>query len=155
VDLVYDLSKTLPFKNNQLSGIFSEHCLEHLPFDLVVGQVMGEFHRILAPGGRLRIVVPDGGAYIQKYHDSLQGKQVEFPVPDPKMKTPMMYVNQCFRHHGHLYAYDAHTLIYFLNMAGFSHAVRESFNSGGDPNLLIDAPERASESLYVEAIKPQ
>lgn len=154
VDLVYDLSKKLPFERNQLSGIFSEHCLEHLPFDLVTGHVLKEFYRILAPGGRLRIVVPDAGAYIQKYYDCVHGHNVEFPVPDPEMKTPMMYVNQCFRHHGHLYAYDAQTLIYLLNTAGFSNAVQEKFGSGGDPNLLIDAPERASESLYVEAIKP-
>jgi hypothetical protein len=35
--------------------------------------------------------------------------------------------------------------------AGFSSVTKMCFMNGRDPKLLVDSPERAIESLYVEA----
>jgi hypothetical protein len=40
-----------------------------------------------------------------------------------------------------------------LQKAGFTVIKQEKFAKGNDKRLLIDRPERAVESLYVEAIK--
>src|SRR5262245_20205746 len=50
VDLVWDLGRKLPFKENSLKGVYTEHCMEHLPFQMVTGHVIREFYRVLEPG---------------------------------------------------------------------------------------------------------
>lgn len=56
VDLVADLDgNLLPFQNNSIDIIRSNHCLEHLSNTL---KVMEEIHRILKPNGIAEITVP-------------------------------------------------------------------------------------------------
>jgi predicted SAM-dependent methyltransferase len=153
VDLVWDLKWRLPFRDGSLKGIYTEHCLEHLPFRLVVDHVLTEFHRILVPGGWLRLIVPDAGLYLKLYAQAIADPTTKFPNPDHRLITPMMYVNQCFRDHGHLYAYDFDTFRDLLLEARFSKIECCSFMVGADPALLLDSPERSSESLYIEAMK--
>ena len=105
------------------------------------------------PRGRLRLIVPDGGLYIKLYMDGLNGKpDVKFPRPNDAFVTPMMYVNECFRDWGHLYAYDFVTFQFFIKAAGFSDVVQRKYMEGDDPALLLDSPERAEESLFIEAV---
>ena len=54
-DLLADLSRGLPFADGSVDEIVAEHVLEHVP-DLVA--LMEEIHRVLAPGGVLRLEVP-------------------------------------------------------------------------------------------------
>lgn len=53
-DVVADICK-LPFKDNSVDEIYTAHTLEHVP-DFT--KAMRELHRVLRPGGRLKIVVP-------------------------------------------------------------------------------------------------
>ncbi len=55
VDVVLDLESPLPFRDGAFDEIFSSHVLEHV--DRFV-PLMGEMHRVCAPGGRLRHFVP-------------------------------------------------------------------------------------------------
>jgi predicted SAM-dependent methyltransferase len=153
VDLLWDLNWRLPFRDGALKGIYTEHCMEHLPFELVTDHVLCEFQRVLAPGGRLRLIVPDGGLYLKLYAEAATDPSVSFPLYDQACVTPIMYVNRCFRDHDHLYAYDFETFRYFLLKAHFSSIERRGFMDGADPALLLDSPERAPESLYLEAVK--
>jgi predicted SAM-dependent methyltransferase len=79
VDLIWDLKWRLPFRDASLKGIYTEHCLEHLPFRLVADHVLTEFHRILIPGGWLRLIVPDAGLYLKLYAQA---------VADPRHQIP-------------------------------------------------------------------
>src|SRR5205814_9055375 len=124
--------------DSSLLGIYTEHCLEHLPLSLVTGHVFSEFHRTLAPGGRLRIIVPDAGLYVRLYTKACGSDRIEVLWPEEPLATPMMHVNLCFRGHGHLYAYDFETLQHFLHKAGFRDIERRNFMDGNDPMLLID-----------------
>ena len=58
VDLVFDITKRFPIDDGVIAEIISIATLEHLrkPF---VHHVLHEFHRILAPGRRLRVSTPD------------------------------------------------------------------------------------------------
>jgi predicted SAM-dependent methyltransferase len=57
-DIRLDLRAGLPFKDNAADVIYCCHVLEH--FDIGrVARLLVEFHRVLRPGGGLRIVVPD------------------------------------------------------------------------------------------------
>ncbi len=55
VDVVADMSRGLPFRDNSLDGIYAYHVLEHL--DDFLGAV-GEIYRVLKPGARAWIKAP-------------------------------------------------------------------------------------------------
>jgi len=152
IDLCWDITKRIPLGDNSIMGIYSEHCLEHISFDECVA-VLKDFNRLLCPGGTLRIVVPDGGLYLDLYQKNKENP-VSFPYPDPEnTMTPMMHVNRVFREHGHQFAYDYETMERVLKQAGFVRISRNLFGDGRDSRLLIDSPSRMAESLYVEAQK--
>ena len=48
----------LPYDNETVSSIYSAQALEHVPKDLVI-PTLKEWRRVLKPGGRLQIQVPD------------------------------------------------------------------------------------------------
>jgi len=55
VDIVCDIEKGLPFKDESVNEIICIHVLEHVEN---LESVMKEFHRVLKPGGVIRIWVP-------------------------------------------------------------------------------------------------
>ena len=72
VDLAWNLARPLPLPAGCAAGVFSEHVLEHLPFEAGLG-LLREAHRVLRPGGIVRIVVPDGGKLLRSYVDGGRG----------------------------------------------------------------------------------
>lgn len=56
--------RPLPIGTQTLAAIYCSHVLEHLPAAAVPG-LLDEFHRVLRPGGHLRILVPDLEASMQ------------------------------------------------------------------------------------------
>lgn len=58
VDLVFDVTKTFPIPDGVIAEIVSIATLEHLRKPHV-HDVLSEFHRVLEPGGRLRVSTPD------------------------------------------------------------------------------------------------
>lgn len=59
VDYVVDAAKKLPFHNNVFKVVYASHILEHIPW-YQTSDVLKEWIRILVPGGRLEVCVPDG-----------------------------------------------------------------------------------------------
>jgi predicted SAM-dependent methyltransferase len=153
VDLCWDIVRSCPAPDGSLRGIFTEHCLEHISLSNC-RKVLKDFHRALAPGGVLRVIVPDAGLYARLYCEAQLGAAVTFPYEERYSgRTPMMHLNRIFREHGHLYAYDFETLHRLLEESGFHHIEQQLYCQGRDPVLLLDTAERAPESLYVEAVK--
>jgi len=150
--LCWDLTQALPFEDSSLKGIYCEHCLEHLTYE-DAGKALREFRRVLIRGGQLRVVVPDVELYIDLYVRNRSGEKVVLPCEEElEIKTPLFALNRIMRDHEHLYAYDFEAMRHLIEQAGFNSVIRTTFGSGSDPALLIDTPERACESLYVEAL---
>lgn len=59
VDYVLDATKPLPFPDGTFQEVYASHILEHVPW-YQVETVLREWVRILAPGGWLKLIVPDG-----------------------------------------------------------------------------------------------
>ena len=78
--LCWDITKGVPFASSSVQGIFSEHCLEHIPHDQCLS-VLRELRRILRPSGVARLIVPDGELYCRLYLDSIAGSQAIWPYP--------------------------------------------------------------------------
>jgi predicted SAM-dependent methyltransferase len=161
IDLCWDISRGIPFSNQALRGVFTEHCLEHFPLS-VAQTIIQEIHRILMPGGRVRIVVPDAEMYLTRYADRVRNLTdtslpFEQECAHDGIVEPVLAVNRIFYQDrdklaGHWFIYDFNFLSRLLLHCGFSQTMRASFMEGGDNNLLIDSPSRAIESLYIEAV---
>lgn len=159
IDVCCDITKGLPFPSNYVQGIYTEHCLEHLAFRDVLF-VLREFHRVLVPGGHVRIVVPDLEIYTERYST---GQKMPYADADSVdgLYTPAMSLNRIFHAHytnahafsEHQFIYDAETLSLMLARSGFIDIGKENFSQSNDANLLLDTPSRVVESLYMEARK--
>ncbi len=153
IDICWDISnKPYPIPNDYLEGIYTEHCLEHIPFASFVFNC-NEFFRMLQSKGNLRLIMPDGELYLDIYQERKVGGERRMPY-EVGYITPMARINGIFRNHGHLFIYDFDTVKKILEESGFVNIKKESYRTGRESTLLIDTDWRALESLYVEASKP-
>ena len=163
VNNLWDCARSLPFDNNSAKIIYSEHFIEHVDFYEDAPQLFKDMHRILIPGGLLRIIVPCAQKYVEAYMqpgwDALAKVR---PLSEGNvdvysnrvMHTKMELVNWVFRQeYQHKYAYDFDTLKFALENAGFKTVLKQDFGKSLNADALIDMPIRASESLYIEAVK--
>jgi len=58
VDIKCDLSKGIPFKDNEVDEIYTSHFLEHMKDDDMVAFIIKEISRVLKPSGKLTVIVP-------------------------------------------------------------------------------------------------
>lgn len=163
IHLCWDVRRPIPLPDRSLDGIFSEHCLEHVGHEECAA-ALRDFARLLRPGGTLRLLLPDGGLYLDLYRRARAGETVSFPYVDRAGErdlredsrygfTPMMAVNRIFRGYGHLFAYDEETVAKLLEQAGFRDIAQVRFREGRAPALLVDSELRAPQTLFMEASK--
>lgn len=85
-----DLRQPLPFSHGTFTAAYSAHVLEHLaPLD--ARRLVAEMHRVLAPGGIVRVVVPDLEGIVRAYLRSLE-RAVANPAPEPRWEHRWMTV---------------------------------------------------------------
>ena len=147
VDFVWDLRRPLPLPPGSVDAIFHEHLLEHLP--VAEGLALTrECHRLLRPGGILRIGVPDFGRLASGYVD---GDDLVDRL-HPGVPTPLLALAELAYGYGHRSLWDEATLVGLLGELGFT-ARACAF---GDSALghAPDSEHRRDETLYVEATRP-
>jgi predicted SAM-dependent methyltransferase len=145
-DLAWDLTKPLPLHEGSVDAIFHEHVLEHFELPAAIS-LLRESHRLLAPGGILRIGVPDLGAYLRAYQDA-DSSFLQATRPD--RPTKLLAVQEVFFDSGHRSAYDFETLALLLIVSGFHSVERRTFGESAlEP--CPDSYHRRQETLYVEA----
>jgi predicted SAM-dependent methyltransferase len=159
-DLRLDLREPLPFPDNSIAFIYSEHVFEHLAYPCIhdsmgwtletpgapseAAQLLRESRRVLSSGGVFSVGVPDAERAVSLY----TRRELESWGP-PWVDTPMHFLNYVFRQgREHKYAYDEETLARLLVGAGFVDVKRRPF----DPAL--DSPHRVNDTLYMEGRKP-
>ena len=146
-----DLRESLPFDDQSVSIVYSEHFLEHL-LEQYALQFLRESYRILIPGGLFSVGVPDGQVLLESYANGQEIKDFKIlDLPDvfPGNPTRMQIVNLMFRGFGHKYMYDYETLQRILTSIGFTNIYKRSF----DPS--IDSEQRRDWTIYVDAYKPK
>lgn len=77
VDYVADASINLPFDSESFELIYASHILEHIPWYLS-GTALQEWARVLKPGGKLELWVPDGLKICQAFVEAENGKSAAF-----------------------------------------------------------------------------
>jgi predicted SAM-dependent methyltransferase len=155
--VAWDCRRSLPIGDGAARGIRVEQFVEHLETREELPAFLRDCRRVLAPGGVLRIVVPDAERYLHAYCASDDSGFRALAVPDPfpdDLPTRMDVINHVFHQwHEHRWAYDFETLARRLGDAGFSHVVRSRFRDSLLPALAVDRDVHAPYSLYVEAVK--
>lgn len=163
VNCLADVRKCLPFEDNSVRGIFSEHFFEHIDYTEEAPHFLAECYRTLQPGGVVRIIVPDMEKYLRAYATDNWAEFVRIRPLDEDFKdhyygwsynTRMELINFLFRQgQQHKFGYDFATLEFLMRKGGFTRISRRSYGDSQQPELCIDMEIRATESLYVEAVK--
>lgn len=151
-----DATRRIPLPDGAVGVVYSSHVLEHL--DRVDAALfLGQVRRVLAPGGIVRLAVPDLERKARQYlasgdaDDFMESAFLCVPRPRSLMqRVAMALVGP--RHHQ--WMYDGRSLCRLLEQNGFSQA---TCVPAGDTRIAspgsLDLSEREVESLYVEAIR--
>jgi predicted SAM-dependent methyltransferase len=149
VELRMDLRRGLAFASDSIDCIAAIHVLQDLAWD-GFAPALRELHRVLKPGGVVRIAVPDLDRAIRAY---LAADPGYFYVPDRDARSVgAKLVTQIVWYGSVRTPCTFDFLQEWLFNAGFAETARMTFGSSRIPGLAsLDNRER--ESLFVEAAK--
>jgi predicted SAM-dependent methyltransferase len=136
-----DASRSLPVDDQTFDYLFSEHLIEHLTY-MDALSMLKECHRIVRPGGRIRIATPDIDKIIQlrvTEKSDLQQRYVKWHIdtffPEVGVYDDIYVINNAFSGFGHKFLYDENTLRTFMTKAGFVEIVRCGPGQSDDVHL--------------------
>lgn len=156
-DIRYAEARRLPVPSASADVIYSSHMLEHLDRE-EASLFLAEAYRVLAPGGRIRLVVPDLAKMAAKYARSgdadsfIADLQMSQSRP-PRLGRRLVQLVTGFREHR--WMYDGASLAKLVAAAGFVDVGEKQPGETGiaDPGPL-DLAERADQSVFIEAQRP-
>ncbi|MBF0271298.1 MAG: methyltransferase domain-containing protein [Magnetococcales bacterium] len=159
--LQHDATTPFPIPDNLFDHCYAEHFIEHLNRDQGLA-FLQEVHRMLRPGGILRLSTPDLHANLELFFHTERpafAQSVAFlegRVPAWHVRNRAFMVNQLFYFWGHQWIYDFEDLALLLEQAGFPAASieRRAFREGNIAEVeQLDQEARSQENLFVEAVK--
>jgi predicted SAM-dependent methyltransferase len=114
VDHLCDARDLSQFPDNSFIYLYASHVLEHFDYSGELSLVLKEWCRVLKPGGRIYISVPDldtlSNLYLQKEHLTLEERF---------FLMRMMFGGHCNQFDYHLVGLNLDFLTIFLQQAGF------------------------------------
>jgi predicted SAM-dependent methyltransferase len=165
-DIYMNACRRWPFADQSFDLLYSEHMLEHIVIDRVP-YLLSEAFRILKPGGVFRVTVPDleiharnyiakNDAFfrpiIDKYQARISTQRDKYWLVRSNGGAFMTRAVQRF--YRHRWMYDFETLSSCLKEIGFKQCIQQkcgqSLNSAA---AAMDRPDRAFETLYIDAVK--
>jgi predicted SAM-dependent methyltransferase len=136
-----DAREPFPFADRTFDYIFCEHCIEHIGYSEGLC-ALRECHRVLKPGGRVRIATPNLSVIVglcSSPRNEMQERYIKWYVdtytPEFDSYAPCFVVNNSFRLWGHQFIYDAETLASALTTAGFTELRWFAPGESDDENL--------------------
>ena len=163
-----DVSRPFPFDSQTFDYVYSEHMIEHLPLETGLA-MLEECHRVLKPGGKIRIATPDLDNLVGLCNEERSEEQehylhqsVDVYWPGCNEYSPAFVLNQFLRDWGHQFVYDAATLSASMEKVGFTEARRYAPGDSDDEQLRgierhgeeIGEELNRFETMVLEAIRP-
>ncbi len=171
-ELALELRWGLPFAEGSIELVYLAHLFEHLYKKTDAPRLLREICRVLAPGGIVRIIVPDAEAYMRAYVERDEKffamQRRVWPAWAPQARTHLEAIlgylgaaESPKNFAQHKYGYDFVTLGLLLEEAGFRDVVRSSYMASEHAALRVDDSSSVAEaqvdgryaSLFVEARK--
>jgi predicted SAM-dependent methyltransferase len=136
-----DATKTLPFPDRSLYDVFGEQVIEHLTYDEGLG-FMKEAHRVLVPGGKLRLVTPNLLSFVALFGDQkpegYMPRKLDFHVWRKDTADPAcLIMNGEMRSWGHQFVYTPKMMRASLEKAGFTDIRQYATGQTDDPDLRM------------------
>jgi predicted SAM-dependent methyltransferase len=139
-DEVYlDATKRYPFPDGSFQYVFSEHMIQAVPWEGGVA-MLKECYRVLARGGKLRVVTPNLAKFVQLLTGNPDADAQRFIAAKlrltgwPEGPVNGAYIfNRQVRDWGHQFLYDPTTLRKSLELAGFKQISEYRVDEKTDP----------------------
>ena len=138
-EIYLDAAGRYPFGDGSFQYIFAEHVIEHIPWEAGL-RMLKECYRVLAKGGKIRIVTPNLTKFIQLLTDSPDDVQRRFIAAKLRFHgwpvTPVIgayILNKEVRDWGHQFLYDSATLRKTFEQAGFNNVREYSVEEKPEP----------------------
>jgi predicted SAM-dependent methyltransferase len=119
VDHVGNAADLSRFETGTFGEVYASHVLEHFDFKDELHATLKEWHRVLIPGGLLRVSVPDMDTLARLFLD----RQL-LSVEDRYLVMLMIFGGHVDRYDYHLVGLNEELLFRFLFAAGFAKAAR-------------------------------
>jgi predicted SAM-dependent methyltransferase len=119
VDYVGDCEKLAQFAPNSIEALYASHVLEHVPYANLPA-TLAEWHRVLMPGGKVMVAVPDMNVLAQLF------VKPEVKGADKVLVMRMMFGGQLDDTDFHCIGFDLEILGVHLHLAGFADIRRVS-----------------------------
>jgi predicted SAM-dependent methyltransferase len=131
-DYVRSCTDLSPFDDRTVAEIYASHVLEHLGYKRDLPAALHEFHRVLVPGGTLRISVPDLATLCTLFLDPALDESQRFFV------MRMMFGGQMDAADFHYAGLYEELMTALLKRAGFSEVSRvERFGVFNDASSML------------------
>lgn len=162
-DIYLDLLRPLPLPDATFAYTYGEHVIEHLTERAGV-RLLHELHRVLRPGGIVRLTTPDLRKIIALYDDRnpviSQREYARFldGITYSEHRRGCQIFNTFMRSWGHRFVYDADELTAKLHEAGFEDVRPQEIGVSEHPllqGLERHGPswENAAEAMCFEATR--
>jgi SAM-dependent methyltransferase len=165
--LYLNATRRSPFPDASFDYVFSEHMIEHIWWP--DGQTMlKESHRILKPGGKIRISTPNLASITSlldpprtPIKEQYLKLSTDKHIPHAIGYRPGFVISNFFWDFGHFFVYDAETLELALRTAGFTDIRRWQPMQSDDPNLtgieshqkIVGDEVNVFESIILQGVK--
>lgn len=158
---VHNLFKPLPFRTGTVGCIYAGELWEHFEYP-DAARLTAECFRILAPGGVLRVRVPDGPefwrAYLELFERELSKPREERSAEALRTHIALYFREICTRRkvlgsmgHTHKWQFDEIQLMELFESAGFTSVSRMPYLHSRIPNVEL---VETKDFLIVEGVKP-
>lgn len=143
VDFVGDVRDMSAFAEASCAEVYASHVLQHLPPQDIL-PVLNGLHRVLVPGGRLYISVPDIDILCWLFNSPAFSKPEKFQI------MQMIFGGQEIPHDRHCIGLNFDFMVDYLTDVGFSSVEHvEAFGLFNDASEALVADHRISLNLVV------
>lgn len=137
-----DVARRFRFDDDTFEAVYASHLLEHLDPG-VAERCLREVHRVLRPGGIIRVAVPDLDEVVAQYD----------PAAPDDFLAGLYDAHSGRRSHTsrHRWMYNAGSLDELLRRVGFHEIARCEYRQGRCPD--VETIETRPWSLFMEGLK--
>ena len=155
-DIQADVRQGLPFQDNSVDGIFSEHFIEHITQSEGIN-FFRECRRVLVQHGRVRVATPDLDYIVKRYlSEDWKSNSEMFKYGMDYVQNTCEQLNLTMRSWGHQWVYNEEELIRVATTAGLIPVKRCRFGESDIPAFRGLEYRAGSRLIYeFEKVRPE